>query len=358
MKLIHRYILQKLILPFLFGIILFSFVFLLDKFLDLNKLIISKHVNFALIIKLFFFYLPSVFSITIPLATFMAILIVLGRLKRDNELTAIFASGVSFTSFYWLLVMIGILMSLITLWINETIIPQANQVFRYIYSEIVTAPLHTGIKQKSFVKIKDFDIYIYNISSKNHLKGIYIYHPQKAIFAREGKLRKDLSKLIFFLKNGTIHQIDKKNATKYHLLQFSTHTIVISLKNKKLKKRKSIQEMNILELMKEINKYKNLQIDIFPIRIQLYKRISQPFACLALVLIGIPLGLLVRYRGKSLSLGISIIFIFIYYALSVITQMLCDDRILYPEIGMWLPNIIISITGIGLFMVRKCNILS
>lgn len=353
MKILHRYLLREIIPPFLFGVGIFTFIFFLEKLFDLSEFVIVKHVEVLPAIQIFLLCLPSTLPMTLPIATFVGVLLGLTRLKSDYEFTAIFASSIRFTSFFWLLIGVGLLMSLLTIGVNEALIPWTNQKFWQVYSDAFKSSSSIPIKAGNFIKAKDMDIYICKIQGKS-LEGIYLYQKEQAIFARKGKIVKKPSKIIFNLKDGTIHQVDKKDASRYHLLRFDTQTIVVDFgENNIMDIKKRIQDMTTLDLRQEILRYRQLNMDILPLLIELHKKIALPFACISLVLMGIPLGMSLSQKGKSMALGMSIVFIFAYYLLLMLSQFLCEKRVFYPGFGMWLPNIIIAVTGICLYIRKR-----
>ncbi|MEK7812907.1 MAG: LptF/LptG family permease [Candidatus Desantisbacteria bacterium] len=356
MKILHRYLIREIIPPFLFGIGIFTFIFFLEKLFDLSEFVIARHVGILPAVQIFLLCLPSTLPMTLPIATFIGVLIGLTRLKGDYEFTAIFASGIRFTSFFWLLIMAGLLMSLLTIGINESLIPWANQKFWQIYSNVLKESVSIPIKAGNFIKAKDMDIYICKIQGKR-LEGIYFYQKEQAVFARKGEMIKNPSQIIFNLKDGTIHKIDKKDVSRYHLLRFDTQTIVVDFGENGEKDavgvKKRIQDMTTLDLRQEILRYKQSNMDILPLLIELYKKIALPFACISLVLIAIPLGMSLRQKGRSMSLSLSIVFVFMYYLLLMLSQFLCEKRVFYPGFGMWLPNIIIAAVGICLYVRRR-----
>jgi LPS export ABC transporter permease LptF len=353
MKILHRYLLKELIFPFLFGIAIFTFIFFLEKLFDLSEFIIAKHVGIWSAIQIFLLCLPSTLPMTLPIATFMGVLVGLTRLKGDYEWIAVFASGIRFTSFFWLLIGVGMMMSLLTIGINESLIPWANQRFWQVYSDALKTAESVPIKAGNFIKTKDMDIYICKIQG-NMLEGIYFYQKEQAVFAHKGEMIKTPSRIIFNLKDGTIHKIDKKDVSRYHLLRFDTQTIVVDFGgNNVVSMKKRVQDMTTLDLRQEILKYRQSSMDILPLLIELYKKIALPFACISLVLIAIPLGMSLRQKSMSMSLSLSIIIVFAYYLLITLSQILCEKRVLYPGLGMWLPNIIIVVTGICLYVRRR-----
>jgi LPS export ABC transporter permease LptF len=360
MKILHRYILKGHILPFFFGMCLFTFIFFLSEIFKSSELIITRQISPVLIIKLFLCYIPATFNITIPMALLMATLITWGTLKAESEVIGIWASGISLISSIVWMIILGIFFSFITLIIGETLVPWCNYTIERIHAKLIYQQPSIYLEERRFIKIAQREIFINELDKGEKLmKGIYIYEygsnfgiPKEAIFAKAAKYIKTQAGIILKLKDGTIHQIDKEDPSKYHVLTFDIH--IISLGENKDKNvqnvPKSIEAMSIHELNKEIRKYKELNMNFKPLLIELYKHIAMPFGCLAFILIGIPLGLLVRHKEKSIGFGTSILIIFTYYLMLKLNETLTEKELIAPILAMWLPNIILCIMGVILLL--------
>jgi lipopolysaccharide export system permease protein len=85
------------------------------------------------------------------------------------------------------------------------------------------------------------------------------------------------------------------------------------------------------------------------LRVEYHKKFSLSVACLVFVLLGGPLGILVRRGG--LRAGVWSISFFIFYYLCLIGgEQLADRRLLRPWLSMWLANIVLGGVGIGLLL--------
>ena len=82
--------------------------------------------------------------------------------------------------------------------------------------------------------------------------------------------------------------------------------------------------------------------------IELYNRFSLPFACLVLMLVGVPLGANSRRGGKSSGFVFTILLVFIYYFLSYIGIALGKLNKLPPFLAVWSANLLFAIVGIFL----------
>src|SRR3990172_3034683 len=96
-KIIHRAIFRELLATFLLGLVAFNFMFMMEKLLKLTRLLSTVGASVFDVAKIILLLQPSLFIPTTPLALLIAVLVTYGRLSVDNELTAMRASGMSFS---------------------------------------------------------------------------------------------------------------------------------------------------------------------------------------------------------------------------------------------------------------------
>ena len=80
--------------------------------------------------------------------------------------------------------------------------------------------------------------------------------------------------------------------------------------------------------------------------VEIHKKYSLPFACIVFVLIGAPLGTMMRRGGFGMAAGISLIFFLTYWAFLIGGEKLADRELMSPFVGMWSANIFLGIVGI------------
>jgi len=80
--------------------------------------------------------------------------------------------------------------------------------------------------------------------------------------------------------------------------------------------------------------------------VEVYKKYALPFACIVFVLIGAPLGVMVRKGGFGVAASISLFFFLLYWACLIGGEKLGNRNMLSPFLGMWAANILIGIAGI------------
>jgi len=85
--------------------------------------------------------------------------------------------------------------------------------------------------------------------------------------------------------------------------------------------------------------------------VEYQKKFTLPAACIALFLIGAPLGAIIRKGGLGMPVVVSVIFFLFYYIISTIGETSVKEGSLSPFIGMWIA--ILVLTPVGLFLSYK-----
>jgi lipopolysaccharide export system permease protein len=94
----------------------------------------------------------------------------------------------------------------------------------------------------------------------------------------------------------------------------------------------------------------NAQIESFRyefrvFEIQWHKIMANSIACLAMFLIGAPLGAIIKKGGLGVPVIASIFFFIVYYVLSLMGEKWARSEAVPIIVGMWLPNVILFVIG-------------
>ncbi len=80
--------------------------------------------------------------------------------------------------------------------------------------------------------------------------------------------------------------------------------------------------------------------------VEVYKKYALPGACIVFILIGAPLGVMVKKGGFGVAASISLFFFVVYWAFLIGGEKLADRNLLSPFWGMWAANVLLTIAGI------------
>jgi lipopolysaccharide export system permease protein len=124
-KQLDRLVLKELIGPWMFGVAIFTSLIMAGTYLFKLTEYIVNGINIGTILELTFLLLPGVMVKTFPMAVLLATLLGFGRLSGDSEIVAVRAAGASLGRIMLPVGIFGLAVALISLFINELVVPQA-----------------------------------------------------------------------------------------------------------------------------------------------------------------------------------------------------------------------------------------
>ena len=86
------------------------------------------------------------------------------------------------------------------------------------------------------------------------------------------------------------------------------------------------------------------EIEKYDVEIQ--KKYAIPAACIIFILIGVPLGVMVKKGGFGVAASISLLFFLVYWAFLIGGEKLAERGFFSPFVGMWAANIFLGFLGI------------
>lgn len=99
-------------------------------------------------------------------------------------------------------------------------------------------------------------------------------------------------------------------------------------------------------VMSNFNRVEWSKRELEKYEVEIYKKYALPGACIIFMLIGAPLGVMVRKGGFGVAAGISLFFFLIYWAFLIGGEKLSERGFFSPFIGMWAANIVLGVVGI------------
>ena len=143
----------------------------------------------------------------------------------------------------------------------------------------------------------------------------------------------------------------KKETNKYFYLDSTANKKIPTLRNSKTDKLLYVRILDQLKSVKNIiisnyNRVDWSKREIGKYEVEIHKKFALPVACFVFMLIGAPLGIMVKRGGFGAAASISMFFFLLYWAFLIGGEKLAERNIFSPFIGMWAANIFLSIVGI------------
>lgn len=371
MKILDRYILAEMIMPFIYGVAAFSILFMSVSSSELISNIVSLGAKggCSLLIQYILASLPQVFVYTFPMAVLLATLMAFGTLSGNSEIVAMKAGGISFVRIGMPGVLLTLVISIVAFFMSEQILPDAN----YTATNIVMKQLikesadekqnlvfsnveKDGTERRIFAKSLD--------EEQGVLRGVCIFYFNKHHRTREVYSAKAVwENNKWFLDSPRTYDFDEEQGIKYEsksesgVLPIGENPTDLSKRERKYSEMSRAALQKKIDLMKEVTRtcvdpeivaeYSKLY---HKFEVALCQRMSLPFSCLVFGLFGIPLGLRPQRTNTSIGLGLSLVFILFYYVLMTLGRSLGINGVVSPMLAAWLPNIVFGAIGIFLFI--------
>lgn len=358
LSVMNLYIIKELILPFLFGMGIFTSLGLsIGAVFELIRKVTDSGLFWGVAVKILILRMPEFIVLAFPMSILLATLMTYSRLSSDSELVALRSIGVNVYRLVLPAIAFSLCIVAITFVFNNFVAPAAN------YQATVTLEQALGKTRPDFETENIlFDEYADIETTDGNTREVLT----RLFYAEQfdGKQMKNLTVLdrsgggsisqivtaraaqwnvrenIWDFYDGTIYLIgidgSYSNVVRFQHQQLSLPQTALKL----TEEGKQTNEMNIFEAREYLKIVKHSadeqRIRKWQVRIQ--EKIAIPFACLVFAIIGTAVGIKPQNSGKATSFGICIGLIFAYYLLSFISQSLGISGVIPPWVAAWLPN--------------------
>jgi len=358
-RLFDRYIFRETVPPFALGLLVYTFVLLMNQILLLSEMFIARGVSLDVILALLVFLIPSILAFTVPMSVLMGILAGLSRMSTDAEVTALQTLGVGIHRLLRPVLIFSFCGWILTSFLTLYLAPRANYEWVKTLTQSVLAKAQIDIKPREF----------YEIAPDKSWKNIFVYFTRphrepQLILASRGRLNffPERKRAVLELYDGTIHSYSPSNPEKYSVTVFQRLEEELNMENifPNHGQEKREREKDILELHSDLEGIK-AQIELFPesekespmvkamlrqmrtYKVEIHKKWALPFACIIFAFLGISLGVTTRKGGRTSGFTLSITIIIIYYILIQAGASLAVEGRMSAFTGIWSANIILSL---------------
>jgi LPS export ABC transporter permease LptF/LPS export ABC transporter permease LptG len=355
---LDRYIVREMLAPSGLGLLVFTFVLLIDQIPRLLAILVARSADVYTILRVFVNLLPSIFAVTIPMAFLLGVLLAFGRMASDSEIVALRAVGVSPMRLLAPVMFLATATGLVTLYINAVALPAANQAHRELVFSLVVSKARTVVKPRTFTDDLlpgRMMLYVSDIAADTgEWEDLLINDTRTAgersvILAREGRLviDEENKRVRLELGQGSRHTFYTDDPKEYRRTTFGSMGFDLPFDEffPKLPLHKGDREMTLPELSARI---RELQEEGKPLKdwgrfaVEWHKKFAIPFACIVFGLLGLALSLGSKKEARSAAFALSIAVIFIYYILIRLGEQAGDTGMLNPFLAMWGANIVLG----------------
>jgi lipopolysaccharide export system permease protein len=371
---------------------------------QLDKLV-GKGIDNIVIVQLITYNIAWMVILAIPMGVLFASLVAFGNMSANHEITILKASGGSLIRMMCPLLLVSVFVSYALFLYNSELVPETNHLAKVLLYDVQRKKPALAVEAGQFCnEIEGYTILAREIdTTDNTLQGVTIYDTKNRLTNRTINAERcniafspDMTKLVFHLQNGEMHQSANGKVNNYRYAKFVDYTIMTNtngfgfersedgsvsrgdreLFNWEMEERIAGCDSNIARERQNMdtllnanlaylisgthfnmpqfifrlqNTYNNIENNIEranSYKVEIHKKYSIPFACVVFVLIGCPLGVITKGGNFGISAAITLMFYILYWACLIAGEKLADRNLVDPVLSMWFGNIVIGIVGI------------
>ena len=359
---LDRYITRELVLPSLLGLVVFTFLLMIQPLGDYSEQLIAKGVSWGVVVRVLGTLVPQALAVTIPIALLIGLLIGLGRLSSDRETVAMQACGISLYRLLRPVLVLALACWAATSYIMIEAVPTANQTFREIVFGVISARAENEIKPRIF--FEDFPnrvLYVGDAPTGGGWRECFLADTSKpdqpTVFTAEScRLAIDREKrtVDMVLTRGSRHAATISDPAKYEVARFAE--LILGLDPNTVFRSADIlkgdNELTIPEIELRVAELRKQGLSTHGPLLAFHRKFALPFACVVLAVIGLGLGVQHGRGGKLAAFVPGIAVVFVYYVLEYGGRQMAKGQLLPPWLAVWLPNILLGLAGAALLFWR------
>jgi LPS export ABC transporter permease LptG/LPS export ABC transporter permease LptF len=359
-KILDHYLSREFFIFFFWSIVSCGTLFVLFTLFDLLDDIIRNSIPIGYVLAYFVYLTPQILMWVVPMSVLLAVLISLGILEKNSEITAIKAGGWSLYRIAVPVLFIATGMCAGLFLMQDYVLPVANIRQDSLRDVIKGRPhrLSAGFQRKwiigdsnriynyhyfdgrqdSFVDLNVYEIDLNSISLRQ-------IHAARARIESSGTWK---------LQDGWIRDYRSKQNGLDRIIEASFYfPEKAGYFENEIFQPKESSKWTYPELKRYINDLGKSGYNAVELKVELYKKISFPLSCMVMALIGVPFSFSTGKKGAFFGIGMSVAIAMCYWGVSGLFESMGDYGMLVPALAAWAPNLLFGATGLVLlFTIR------
>ncbi len=355
---------------------MFGFIVLVGKVIkEMLDLLAEGKMSFLVFFRLVQLLLPELLVYALPIGVLTGVLLTMGRMSAENEVTALRSSGMGIFRLSSSVIIFAILCTLASLVVNFYYGPRAMTAFRQEKEAIIQKNPLSFIQEKTFVK--GFSGLVIYVGEKNgdELKDLWIWELDDENRAKrftraesgEVKFYQDQNALVLVPYRGAFEARDPDAPEDFlkvtAALSFESTSIILPLDRyfgrvtfqKKLKWMtfKELQDVktDAMAQMETGTAEERAEAEdrFFKAKMAFHEKFAMGFSVISFTLIGVPLGIRSSRKETSANLFLALGLALGYYVLMMAISWMDGMNQYRPDLLFWAPNFLYQGIGFWLF---------
>ena len=337
-RIFDRYLLKEVIYGWLAVTIVLWLVLISNRLVLFLSDAASGDIAASVIFKLLGLKMVWYMVHIVPFALALGVVLGLGRLYRDNEMTVMSACGVGTWRIYKPLLGLGLVVALALTWLALFVSPEVQGISNRLTLMAEEQADFTLLGAGRFNEIQDGQLTFYAerlSADKQSMENLFIVvrskneadsKPPQLLTAKSAYRKRDSGSGDNFLVLVDGYRYEgKPGEANYRITKFSEYGVRIELPGSEtiVDKRESTPTADLM-------KSSNLKDTA-----ELQWRIMMPVSVIVLLLLAVPLSRSSPRQGRYGKLVMAVLLFVIYYNLMGVAEVWLKDGVVPPAIGIW-----------------------
>lgn len=371
-RLIERYIITA-ILPYVgLSLLLLTFVLLAQQAGKFVEILGSADPSLDAVADLALGLIPNILIFTLPMSVLIGTATGLSRVASDSELIAMRAAGVGTWRVVSPVLLLGVVFTLLSLYVGFEIAPRATQLMRRAAFKVTLSKIESPIQPNTIntempgkvVYVREGD------KSRGQWERVFIHWREgegdtRLITARSGRIDATGEQTELVLTDAVVTTLPSKQVAgainSAQIVTESSAQFRIRLntgRNAILKRFQDrppdVEEMHWRDILEKIRSSEGSEK--LSLQTALNKRLALCFASLAFALLGVGLGGRTQRVGRGQAILASLGAMLLYYLILLGGEHLSRTGAIPPLVGSWLATGAALLTGLALLFLSERNI--
>ncbi len=341
MILIHRYLFRRTLPSLLISFIMFTLFFeTIDLVNDLVRyLLLNTPLSSIFQVQLLF--LPTCMIYALPLSILFSISFTLGEFNFNNELIALYTSGVSLLRFVWLLIILSVGLSVALFFFHEELaidsLKQKNEMKRTLLNQNI----EKSNTQVSLIQFAGKIIYYAEFydDSKTQLNDLIVVlsNDDNVLEMRIDAKRAKWNETTWVLEDVNVYAYDSENK-EIGLERKKTYTNERINANPRFFRKviNTVDELRFYDALQYLNDLRSQGVNVRNLLTDVYSRIPFALSPFIVMILGCLSGNLFKKNALLMSLLSAIVVSILYYVTDLIGNILAVRGVIPPLLGAWL----------------------
>ena len=364
MRLLDRYVLRYFLQAYFYCIAGFISIWFIFDISDNISTFLEERISRALILKYYLAQAPQILVMLLPVALLLALLFVLGRMSRSNEIVSMLTSGVSVPRIIAPLLAVGLLTTAGSTALNYSLAPHAEFARKKLLEDTQSRRPQLGLMAQIFRNRTDNRTWFIQMFrpgenkfvtlhivqqdptqclTANYIATSAVYHPETKAWELQQV------KVVYYDESGNITR----------MIPYSESLMMTDWSETPFRLSSANLRAEYLSVP-EVQEYLHFNSDfpptlLAPFATHLQYRLALPWMCLVIALIAAALGIGYSRRGILSSVAAAILLAFAMNFTMHLFLALGEGARIPDWAAAWTPNIIFGVIGLVLLYYRATN---